>query len=261
MSSGLVHDENLQIGLPAEIFFGVENTTFDETKLPYTTECLTGICAITTTRTGKAFRGGVPISDLKSLTIEESGEVKITTGAMPVEMRQRAMGGGELKTVAADPSKAFSFEVCLSGTATVKLPIRNLVSATVSTNAATPVTISKTNNYTENLVTGEFSRIDGGAIDSGDIVIITGTYSAARKKTWSFGGNTNRFYYPARVLFLKDNDGHKIYDLYRLRPKGEFTEEFQDDWIKYTMTFSMERDSSRDLDDQLCKIHEDTDEA
>lgn len=261
MSTGLVHDPNLQIGLPAEIFWGVANTAFDEAKLPYTTECVTGVVSLNTKRGAKEFKGSVPLSTLKSLTFEEGGELSITVGAMPPEMRQRATGGGLVKVVEADPAKAFSFEVCLTGTAKVRLPVRDIVSATVSTNAATPVTITKSGNYSENLATGEFARVAGGSIDSGDIVIISGTHSAARKKTWSFGGNTNRFFYGIRILFLRDDDGYIVYDIYKAYSSGEFTEERKDDYTTYTMKLTLAKDSSRDTDDQIMKIHEDTDEA
>lgn len=260
MPQGIVHDENLQIGLPAEIFFSAENTGFAEDSLPYTSECLTGVCAIGTTRTPKEFKGGNPVSTLKSLTFEEGGTVKITTGALPLEMRQRAMGGGVLTVVAADPAATFTdIQVCLRGTAKVRLPYRNIASLTMTTNDATPLPISESGNYVINKTTGELSRVDGGAVDDGDIVKISGVFSAARKKTWSYGGNTNRFYYACMILFLKDDGSLKRYDIYKMYPKGELTEEYQDDWIKYTMEFILSKDSTRDVDDQIVKIHEETD--
>lgn len=262
MSTSLVLDESLQIGLPCEVFFSAKNTAFSDTTLPYTTELLRGVASIAPKREPKEFEGGVPVATLKSLTYREGGTFKFETGSLTMNMLERAMGGGTLTTVAANPSATFtSHQVQLTGTAGVRLPYNGATVTTVTTNDATPVECSLTTDYT--VTDGQIARVSTSSnIASGDIVLVSGTYSAPAKKTWSFGGQTNRYYYAAKVLFYKDNAKYQWVDLYKLYPKGEISVEYKgDDWNTFTIEFTMSKDSSRTAGDQICKFHDETTEA
>ena len=171
--SGLIFPEALQLGLPAEIFWGAANSVFNEHTLPYQAGAIKSMCSIIPKRTPKDFKGDRPLVILKSRVLEEGGDIKIECAEMTVENLQRGLGYGLITDVAADPSAALPAHqiYCVwgnEGPKVIQLPYQNFSVFSVTTNDATPVPLTLTDDYTINMTTGEFTPVDGGAITSGN---------------------------------------------------------------------------------------------
>lgn len=171
-------------------------------------------------------------------------------------------------TVAASPTAVTDEEVVLNDTDFTAFAYWNadgtiVSSIVVTTNASTPVTLTKDTDYgvavSSDGKTG-IVRIVGGAISDGDTVLVDYSYTPASQKTLSTGGGNTIS--PVVLRFTntdEDSDDLRI-DVYEGYINAginlTFMSDQADDVNGCPMEFEVVRDESRTSKDQLMKIYD-----
>jgi len=131
---------------------------------------------------------------------------------------------------------------------------------TVTTNAATPVTLTKDTDYTV-AVDSEgwtgIARIDGGAITTADTVLVDYTYTPASSLTRSTGGNYTILPVVLRFINTSESGDENQIDIYEATFQFPMTWTFKsdesDDVNVMPVVFEGVNDESRTAGDQLYK--------
>jgi hypothetical protein len=171
-------------------------------------------------------------------------------------------------TVAATPTAVTDEEVVLNDIDFTRLAYKNaadtvVTSIVVTTNASTPVTLTKDTDYGVGVDSAGWTgiqRIAGGAIGDGDTVLVDYSYTPASQKTLSTGGKN--IILPIVMRFTNtDEDATDLrVDVYNATFNVGMIMSFMSDQAEDVNPFPIEieadLDETRTAGDQLAKIYD-----
>ena len=171
-------------------------------------------------------------------------------------------------TVAASPDTVTDEEVVLNDTDVTRLAYKNAddticTSIVVTTNATTPVTLTKDTDYGVGVDADGWTcitRIAGGAIGDDDTVLVDYGYTPASQKTLSTGGGVEIASIVLRFTNTDEDSTDLRVDVYEAYVKTglnlTFMSDQADDVNGCPMEFEAVLDESRTAKDQLMKIYD-----
>lgn len=171
-------------------------------------------------------------------------------------------------TVAASPTAVTDEEVTLTSLAFTKFAYKNaantvVTSIVVTTNASTPVTLTKDTDYVVAVSSDGYTgiaRIEGGAITSGDTVLVDYSYTPASQKTLSSGGKNIILPIVMRFTNTDEDSTDLRIDVYQATFNVGMILQFMSDQAEdvnpFPLEFEAELDETRTAGDQLIKIYD-----
>jgi hypothetical protein len=171
-------------------------------------------------------------------------------------------------TVAASPTPVTDEEVVLDGIDFTRLAYKNadntvVTSIVVTTNDATPVTLTKDTDYGVAVSSDGWTgivRIAGGAIGDGDTVLVDYSYTPASQKTLSTGGNNIILPIVMRFTNTDEDSTDLRIDLYQgtwnVGMIWTFLSDQAEDVMQFPVEIEGDLDESRTAGDQLLKIYD-----
>jgi hypothetical protein len=171
-------------------------------------------------------------------------------------------------TTAATPTAVIDEEVVLDDIDFTRLAYKNadntvVTSIVVTTNAATPVTLTKDTDYGVGVDSAGWTgivRIAGGAIGDGDTVLVDYSYTPASQKTLSTGGIN--IIDPIVMRFTNTNESDKELrvDVYEATINAgmilTYLSDQGEDVNPFTVAAQAVLDESRTAGDQLMKLYD-----
>ena len=253
----LIKQSRLSVGPASWVKFGTLDASYDEEDLGKSAGLIKGSASINIKREPIELVAGEPEMLQDMLTIAESAEIKVKFAESDLNLIQRYIGGGTLTTTTTNTANATrtvtNEEIILDGTAYHKLNWQAVSSVTVTSQDATPVTYTVTDDYVVDATNGQIKRVSTGIITDGQAVNVSYSASTPAFDKITVGGSTERSCFAMRVIKKKRSTTprYQVFDFYKVFT-GEVTRTFEERNYNFIeVTFKAACDSTRTVGDQL----------